>query len=56
MNNATIHSLWVNEDYVIAQFSANVTTSANQTMLYNPSIVLNRGCRTYLNAFEIFEH
>jgi hypothetical protein len=51
MSNASIHSLWVNEDYVIAQFSANVTTSTNRTVAYNPSIVFTRGSRTYLNAF-----
>jgi hypothetical protein len=51
MNNATVHSVWVSEDFVIAQFSANVSDSHNHTIIYNPSIVLSRGSRTYLNAF-----
>lgn len=56
MSNSTVSSVWVNEDYVIAQVSANVTTSTNGTAWYNSSIVFSRGTRTYLNAYEILEH
>lgn len=51
MSNSTIHSVWVNEEYVFAQISANVTSSTNGTTWYNSSIVFSRNTRTYLNAY-----
>lgn len=57
MQGSRFHGLWVNEEYVIAQVSANVTTGVeNQTAWYNSSIVFNRGTRTYLHAYDILEH
>lgn len=51
MSNSTIHSVWINEEYVFAQISANVTNSTNGTTWYNSSIVFSRNTRTYLNAY-----
>jgi hypothetical protein len=52
MSNATITSLWVNEEYVFAQISANVTTTSDNAW-YNSTLIFSRGTRSYLNAFEI---
>lgn len=51
MSNSTVQQVWVNEQYVIAQVSANVTNSTNGTTWYNSSIVFSRGTRTYMNAY-----
>lgn len=56
MSNSTVYQLWVNEEYVIAQISANVTTGGGGTMWYNSSMVFSRNTRTYLNTYEILEH
>lgn len=53
MSKSIVYQVWVNEEYVIAQVSANVTNSQNGTTWYNSSIVFSRGTRTYLNAYEI---
>ena len=51
MNNASVYQVWVNEEYVIVQVSANMTNATNGTTWYNSSIVFSRGTRTYLNAY-----
>jgi hypothetical protein len=56
MSNSTVYSVWLNEEYVIAQLSANVTNGTGGADWYNSSIVFSRGTRTYLNAYEILEH
>lgn len=57
MQGSRVHSVWVNEEYVVAQLSANVTTSVQgQIAWYNSTIVFNRNSRTYLNAYDILEH
>jgi len=56
MSESHIHSLWVNNDYVIAQITANVTSTTNETTLYNSTMVFSRGTRSYLNAHEVFDH
>ena len=57
MQDSRVHSVWVNEEYVIAQVSANVTTAKEgETQWYNSSIVFNRNSRTYLHAYDILEH
>ena len=57
MHLSRVHSLWVNEEYVVAQISANVTTGVEGvTEWYNSTIVFNRDSRTYLHAYDILEH
>lgn len=56
MANSTVTQVWVNEEYVIAQVSANVTNATNGTTWYNSSFVFSRGTRSYLNAYEVIEH
>lgn len=57
MDESIITSLWVNEQYVIVQSSANVTHSQNSTdEEYNATLVFVRGTRTYMNAHVILPH
>lgn len=56
MHDAIVHELWVNREYVIAQFSANATSTENVTQLYNTTIVFSRKTRSYMHAHEVYEH
>jgi len=55
-DNSFIHDLWVNEKYVVVQLSANLTTSTNQSKVYQSTYVLTRGARTYTNAYVAIPH
>jgi hypothetical protein len=55
--NAWMHDLWVNEGYVVAQITANLTDAkTNQTSAYQSTYVFTRGSRTYLNAYLAVPH
>lgn len=54
--NSTVQQVFVTEDYVYVQLSANVTTSTNGTTWYNSSMVFSRGTRSYMNVYEVLEH
>ena len=56
MVNSTVSQVFVTEDYVYVQVSANVTNATNGSDWYNSSIVFSRGTRSYMNAYEILEH
>lgn len=57
MQDSYTTQLWVNEEYVIAQVIANVSAVGEITEYeYNSTIVFNRGTRTYLNAYDLFQH
>lgn len=52
-----MHDLWVNEGYVVAQITANLTDAkTNQTSAYQSTYVFTRGSRTYLNAYLAIPH
>ena len=53
---AWMHDLWVNEQYVVAQITANLTDEKNNTVAYQSSYVFTRGSRTYLNAYAAIPH
>lgn len=53
---AWIHDLWVNEQYVVTQLTANLSDSKNQTRAYQSTYVFTRGSRTYLNAYAAIPH
>jgi hypothetical protein len=53
---AWIHDLWVNEAYVIAQITANLTDAKSVTVAYQSTYVFTRGSRTYLNAYAAIPH
>lgn len=53
MANSSVSQVFVNEDYVFVQLSANVTTSTNGTAWYNSTMIFSRGTRSYMNAYEI---
>jgi hypothetical protein len=53
---AWMHDLWVNEGYVIAQITANLTDEKNATVAYQSTYVFTRGSRTYLNAYIAIPH
>lgn len=54
--NAWMHDLWVNEQYVVAQITANLTDSQGKTVAYQSTYVFTRGSRTYLNAYAAIPH
>jgi hypothetical protein len=54
--NSWIHDLWVNEQYVITQLTANLTDDKNKTVAYQSTYVFTRGSRTYLNAYAAIPH
>lgn len=56
MEQSYVRSLWVNEEYVVAQIEANVTDSKNVTIPYHSTFVFGRGTRTYLNAYAVVPH
>lgn len=51
-----MHDLWVNDQYVVAQITANLTDAGNKTVAYQSTYVFTRGSRTYLNAYAAFPH
>ena len=53
---AWIHDLWVNEQYVVTQLTANLSDSKNQSRAYQSTYVFTRGSRTYLNAYAAIPH
>jgi hypothetical protein len=53
---AWMHDLWVNEGYVVAQITSNLTNSKNETVAYQSTYVFTRGSRTYLNAYLAIPH
>lgn len=53
--NAWIHDLWANEQYVVTQLTANLTDS-NKSVAYQSTYVFTRGSRTYLNAYAAIPH
>ena len=57
MQDSYTTQLWVNEEYVIAQVVANVSAVGPISEYeYNSTIIFNRGTRTYLNAYDLFQH
>lgn len=57
MDSSIITSLWVNEQYVIVEASANITHEHNGTdEFYNATLVFVRGTRTYMNAHIMLPH
>jgi hypothetical protein len=55
-DGAWIHDLWVNEQYVVVQLSANLTDEKSVPQPTQSTYVFNRGTRTYLNAFAAVPH
>ena len=55
-DGSSIHSLWLNEQYVTVQLSANLTDHLNQSRPYQSSLVFTRGSRTYMNAYVAIPH
>lgn len=53
---AWMHDLWVNEQYVVVQVTANLTDEKNSTVAYQSTYVFTRGSRTYLNAYIAIPH
>jgi hypothetical protein len=51
-----IHDLWVNEQYVVVQLTANLTNDKQQDIAYQSTYVFTRGSRTYLNAYVAIPH
>jgi hypothetical protein len=56
MMNSTISSLCVNEEFIVVMTSANVTRFDNSTVWLNITNVFSRRTRSYLTAFQIFQH
>lgn len=54
--NALIHDLWVNEQYVVTQLTANLTDEAGKQVAYQSTYVFTRGSRTYTNAYAAIPH
>ena len=55
-DNSHIHDLWVNQQFVVVQLAANLTSEFGNTSLYQSTYVLGRGCRTYLSAYAAIPH
>lgn len=55
-DDAWIHDLWVNDQYVVVQLSANLTNEQGQVLASQSTYVFNRGTRTYLNAYAAIPH
>lgn len=53
---AWIHDLWVNEQYVVVQMTANLTDAQGRVLPSSSTYVFNRGTRTYLNAYAAIPH
>jgi hypothetical protein len=51
-----IHDIWVNEQYVIAQLTANLTNEKGVSSSTQSTYVFSRGSRTYLNAYAAIPH
>jgi hypothetical protein len=56
MEGSQVSSLWVSEEYVVAQVRANVTNSQNLTEDYHSTFIFDRGTRTYTNAYAVIPH
>lgn len=55
LNGSLVTSLWLNEDFLVVQATANVTFGTS-FMLNNYTWVMNRGDRTYSTAFKVIDH
>ena len=55
-DNSFIHDLWVNEQHVILQFTANLTSDNGDIKEYHSTYVMGRGSRTYTNAYIALPH
>ena len=54
-SNSSVHSLMIDEKFVIVQASANMTTK-NESLMSNYTYIFTKGSRTYLNAYKVIEH
>jgi hypothetical protein len=55
-DSSWIHDLWVNEQYVVVQLTANLTDEKGLPTPTQSTYVFSRGTRTYLNAFAAIPH
>lgn len=55
-DNSQISDLWVNEQYVVVQLTANLTNEKQQELTYQSTYVFTRGSRTYTNAYAAIPH
>lgn len=55
-DNSLIHDIWVNQMYVVAQLSADLTNDKKQTNTYHSTYVFTRKTRTYTNAYVVIPH
>lgn len=55
-DGSTIFSLWVNEQYVAVQLSANLTDDQNVTLPSASTYIFTRGSRTYMNSYVSIPH
>lgn len=55
-DNSQIADLWVNEQYVVVQLTANLTNEKQQELTYQSTYVFTRGSRTYTNAYAAIPH
>lgn len=55
LHNSYVRQVWLNERFLVVQSSAN-TTLGDSWAINNYTWVMNRGDRTYGNAFKIIDH
>jgi hypothetical protein len=55
-DNSTLHDLWVNEQFVVLQATADLTGDKGVITTYQSTYVMGRNTRTYLNAYIAIPH
>ena len=55
-DGAWLHDLWVNDEYVVVQLTANLTVENAANITTQSTYVMTRGSRTYTSAYVALPH